>query len=321
MKSSIPSVINWLLEGDETIQYQTYRDLLNAPLEILSEMQNNITIKGWGKGLLEKQDPLTGLWGKGIYSPKWISTHYTLLELKNMGVNPTHPQYVEGSNTLLNNMWINQGKVRKDRYQDLCVSAMILSICSYAQIRSPKINEIVDYILDNQYLDSGWNCRWEKGDKHSSLHTTLSVLEAFRDYEINAYNYRLIEIRERIPKAWEFILKKNLFKSVQSGEIINTSMLMISYPCRWKYDILRCMDYFASIEKCFDNRMEEALSIIIQKKRKSNHWPVQHKHPGIVHFIMENTGDDSRCNTLRVLRVLRVYKPEMYKEFISGNMK
>jgi hypothetical protein len=109
-------VISWLLEGDETILYQTNIDLLNAPLEILSEIQNNVTIKGWGKRLLEKQDPLTRLWG-------------------------------------------NQGKVRKDRYQDLCVSAMILSICSYAQIRSPKINEIVDYILDKQYLDGGWNCR------------------------------------------------------------------------------------------------------------------------------------------------------------------
>jgi len=315
------SVIHWLLEGDVSIQYQTYRDLLDAPIETLNEMQNNITIEGWGKELLEKRDPLTGLWCNGIYSPKWISTHYTLLELKNMGISSNNLQYIESSNILLNNMWFNHGKVRKNRYQDLCVCAMIIGICSSAHIQSSKINEIVDYILDNQYPDGGWNCRWENGDKHSSLHTTLSVLEAFRDYEINGYDYRLIEIGEKIPKAWEFILKKNLFKSVHSGKIINSSLVMISYPCRWKYDILRCMDYFASIEKCFDNRMEEALSLIIQKKRKRDHWPVQHKHPGIVHFIMEKTGDDSKWNTLRVLRVLRLYKPEMYQELISGNTK
>lgn len=63
--------------------------------------------------------------------------------------------------------------------------------------------------------------------------------------------------------------------------------------------------------------MEEALGLIIHKKRKNNRWPVQQKYSGKVYFDMEQTGGDSRWNTLRVLRVLRFYKPELYRELTN----
>ncbi|MCE5343888.1 MAG: hypothetical protein LLF96_09970 [Eubacteriales bacterium] len=122
---------------------------------------------------------------------------------------------------------------------------------------------------------------------------------------------------ERIPKAWEFILQKRLFRSVRTGEIIDRKMLMLSYPGRWKYDILRCMEYFASVHKSYDERMDEALVLIMQKKRKNDRWPVQQKYSGIVHFDMEKTGADSRWNTLRVLRVLKYYRPADYDALVS----
>lgn len=320
MESNISSVIQWLLEGDISIQYQTHWYLLDSPEEITDDLRGRISTEGWGKCFLEKIDPQTGLWANALYSPKWISTHYTLLDLKNIGIDPACPQYVESSKLLLDRMWPNQGKNRKmgkTRCQDLCVCAMILGMCCNGSIQSSKLYEIVDYLLDKQYPDGGWNCRWDKGDQRSSLHTTLSVLEAFRDYDANGYSYRLAEIKESLPAAWEFILRKKLFRSVRSGEIIDLKMLMLSYPCRWKYDILRCMDYFASVQKSYDDRMEEALGLIIHKKRKNNRWPVQHKHSGRVYFDMEQTGGDSRWNTLRVLRVLRFYKPELYSHLIQ----
>ena len=310
------SLIQWLLEGDVSIQYQTYRDLLEASSDVTSELQARISTEGWGKSFLEKRDPKTLLWGNGSYSPKWISTHYTLLELKNLGIPQDNPQYKESAAVLLDRMWVDGGKVTKTRRQDLCVCAMILGICCYGKLQLPKQNEIVDYILEKQYSDGGWNCSWDNGDQHSSLHTTLTVLEVFRDYEKYGYDYRLEEISDSIPKAWEFILRKKLFRSVSTGEVIDRKMLMLSYPCRWKYDILRCMDYFVSVQKSYDDRMEEALELILHKKRKNNRWPVQQKYAGLVYFNMEETGGDSRFNTLRVLRVLKFYQPERYYELV-----
>lgn len=137
--------------------------------------------------------------------------------IKKLGAEPSH-KYRESSEILLNCMWQNGPSPKTKRWPDLCVCAMILSICCHARISSPKLDEIVEYILDRQYPDGGFTCNWQNGDKHSSLHTTLTVLEAFDDYEANGYSHRLAEIKEIITVADEFILKKifsDLFISVR----------------------------------------------------------------------------------------------------------
>ena len=313
MENRTLSLSDWLLGGDVSVQYQVHRDLLSSPLDVQKNIRSRIALEGWGKRLLDERDLASGLWGGGIYSPKWVSTHYTLLELKNLGLPPETMTYREGCILLLNTLWPDLGKNKRaeDMSRDVCIIAMVLGMSCYAGIQSVKTDEIVDYMLYRQFTDGGWNCRWDKGAVRSSLHTTLTVLEAFRDYEQAGYTYRLDEIRSRIPAAQEFILKKRLFRSARTGEVIDSKMLMLSYPCRWKYDILRCLDYFASVQKEYDIRMEEALQILLSKRRKSSRWPVQHKHAGRVFFDPEPTGGDSRMNTLRALRVLKLYRPEL----------
>ena len=80
---------------------------------------------------------------------------------------------------------------------------------------------------------------------------------------------------------------------------------MLSYPSRWFYDILRALDYFRSAGASYDPRMEDALDVLLQKRRKDGSWPLQAKHAGQVHFDMETPGQSSRWNTLRALRVLK----------------
>lgn len=66
------------------------------------------------------------------------------------------------------------------------MSAMLLSLVCYGKIDDFRINEIVDYILGHQMNDGGWNCAWDSVHNRSvvsSVHTTISVLEAFADYE------------------------------------------------------------------------------------------------------------------------------------------
>jgi hypothetical protein len=306
-------ILQWLLSGDVAIQYQTRRDLLETKESDLAVVRSRISCEGWGKLFLSKRNDTDKTWGNGIYSPKWISTHYTLLDLRNLGIDPSDPRYNESSGLLIDSLWTNKGKVRKYRYQDLCVSAMLMSIACYAKLESGKINEIADYLIERHFADGGWNCSWNRGSQKSSMHTTLSVLEAIFDYRTNGYRYRLEELSDAGNEAIELFLKRRLFKSLGTGEPIDKKMLMISYPCRWHYDILRCLDFFRAANVRSDERMEEALDILIGKKRKNNRWPVQHRHAGLVHFDMEKTGGESRWNTLRALRVLKKYRNDYYQ--------
>ena len=66
------NIIKWLLCGDGAIQYQARRDLLDSNKQELTNLQKNISKKGWGKAFLDKRDAKTKLWGNGYYSPKWI---------------------------------------------------------------------------------------------------------------------------------------------------------------------------------------------------------------------------------------------------------
>jgi hypothetical protein len=316
MNKESENIIQWLLHGDVAIQYQVKRDLLNCSNEELVILQKRISEEGWGKAFLEKRNNETKMWGNGAYSPKWVSTHYSLLDLKNIGISPAHPFYIESSELLLNKLWYNKGQVQKYRFQDMCICGMLLNICCYAHVQSSKFEEIVDYILDKHFADGGWNCSWPKGHTHSSLHTTLSVLEGIQEYYKNGYSYRLNELLKAKAEAHEFILQHHLFKSHSTLKVIDDRMTKLSFPCRWKYDILRCLDYFQNVNCPYDERMDDALTVLLNKKRKSNRWPIQQKHTGLVHFDMEAAGSESRWNTLRTLRVLKEYKTEIYASLL-----
>jgi hypothetical protein len=297
-------IIKWLLAGDVSIQYQVNRDLLNSSKKELEQLRSRIPSEGWGKKFLSLRDAKTGLWGGAIYSPKWISTHYTLLDLKNLCIPQSNREYIESSKIIFDKLWVNTKGVAKARKQDVCICGMLLSICSYAKFPQTMFNDIIDYIILHHMPDGGWNCSWWKGSKKSSLHTTLTVLECIRDLELNNYTYRFDELKILRNEAHELLLKRHLFKSLSTGEEIKPQFLLMPYPCRWKYDILRCLDYFQSVKAPYDERMKDALDIVLKKRRKNGRWGVSSRYSGLVHFDMEKGGADSRWNTLRALRVL-----------------
>jgi hypothetical protein len=154
--------------------------------------------------------------------------------------------------------------------------------------------------------DKGFNCNSNtKGAVHSSLHTTISVLEGILEYAKNGYMYRIKDLRNAEAGSREFILRHRLYKSDHTGQIIDRKMLMLSYPSRWRYDILRSLDYFSFAGVDYDPRMDDAVQVLLKKRRTDGRWPVQAKHPGQTYFDMEKAGEPSRLNTLRALRVLK----------------
>ena len=299
-------IINWLLDGDSSIRYQVYRDLLSVERE---KLRQNIEIEGWGKRLLYHRAE-NGHWGRGFYQPKWTSTHYTLLDLKNLGIsNRCKPIKDTLDIIIINNKNENDGGIHPIgtvKKSDVCINGMALNYLSYFRAQEIKLKSIVDFILSQRMVDGGFNCQLNrKGAKHSSLHTTISVLEGILEYKNNNYTYRLDELIEAEIESIEFILEHKLFQSDKTGEIISKKMLTFSYPSRWRYDILRALDYFQSAKIEYDERMDDSIDILLKKRNKENTWNLQANHLGQTHFEMEKVGAPSRWNTLRALRILR----------------
>jgi hypothetical protein len=300
-------LIDWLLEGDVSIQYQVHRDLLETDKP---DLQERIATEGWGAQFLSHRKK-EGHWGDRFYQPKWISTHYTILDLKNLSISPYNDEIRQSISQVIETLKGPDGgilPIGAEKKSDVCINGMFLNYASYFKMKEDDLRSIVDFLLSVHMKDGGFNCYSNrKGATHSSLHSTISVIEGIFEYAKNGYKYRLGEIQEAEEKSREFILQHRLFRSDQTGNIIDKKMLMLSYPSRWKYDILRALDYFQFAGSNYDPRMQDALDILKKKRRNDNKWPVQAKHLGQTHFDMEKTGGPSRWNTLRALRVLNCF--------------
>lgn len=306
------SVIPWLLAGDVSIQYLTKKYLLNETDQVLIALRQRIATEGWGQAILAARQE-TGHWGQGFYQTKWISSHYTLLDLKNLEIMPIQP--IMGTLQLIfTQSQSPDGSINESHAYhasgDICVNGMFLNYAAFFGVAEKQLQPIVDYLLANAMPDGGFNCEWKRsGAKHSSMHSTISVLEGLQEFKKAGHTYRASEIARTIASAEEMLLQHHLFRSDKTGEVISKQWLMLSYPPRWHYDILRALVYFADAERPYDSRMAEALAILSAKRRKDGTWPVQAKHPGLVHFMLKKTGGPSRMNTVRALRVLQAYPP------------
>ena len=301
-------ITNWLLEGDVSIRYQTYRDLLGKEKP---ELQNQIEIQGWGAEYLRMRNN-KGHWGNAFYSPKWTSSHYTLLELRNLEISPDSKPIRESLEMILNTEkgidgGLNPGGVTYK--SDVCINGMGLNYCCYFKMPQNLMEHIVDFILSQKMPDGGFNCQLNRiGAHHSSMHTTISVLEGILQYRLNGYKYRIDELLEVEKTSQEFLLQHQLFKSDKTGDIIKKQFLTLSNPTRWYYNILRVLDYFQEADFPYEERLQNALDVLEKKKTKEGIWKVQAKHPGKVFFEMEKPGQMSRWNTLKALRVLKHFR-------------
>jgi hypothetical protein len=298
-------IIEWLLDSDVSIQYQVYRDLLNIDKP---DLKKKISKEGWGDKFLSFRNT-NGHWGLGFYQPKWISSHYTLMDLRHLEISSKTRKTKETIQKIINSDKGADGGINPSgtiKQSDVCINGMFLNYASYFGTKEEDLKSIVDFIILQQLPDGGFNCQFNRqGARHSSLHSTLSVIEGIREYSKCGYQYRLEELEKIEKESQNFILVHKLYKSHRTGDIIDKKMLLLSYPSRWRYDILKALDYFQFAKVGLDNRMNDALDMLIKKQLADKKWPLQAKHAGKVHFDMENTGDSSRWNTLRVLRVLK----------------
>jgi len=197
------------------------------------------------------------------------------------------------------------------QHSDVCVNGMFLNYASYFNTPEWKLQSIIDGILNEIMPDGGFNCRTTRsGAKHSSLHTTISVLEGFTEFQKAGHTYRKDEILSAKKSSIEFILIHQLYLSDRTNQIINKDFLKLTYPCRWKYDILRALDFFQYDGIEWDNRIEAALGILKSKRNNEGTWNMQAAHAGQVHFNMEKASKPGRWNTLRALRVMKHFEIE-----------
>jgi hypothetical protein len=311
------NVEDWLLDSDSAIRWQVLRDLVHATADVVAAERARVATDGWGARLLALQDS-DGQWAGGACFPArsagwreqnrgqpWTATLPTLHLLHDFGVDPRADR-VRRAVALVRDhcRWEHAGQPFFSGEVEPCINGRTVFLGAYFD---QNVDGVVARLLDEQLDDGGWNCEAENGSVRSSFATTINVLEGLLAYERkHGGSVRLVAARRR---GEEYLLERRLLRRKSTGEIVNPAWLQCSFPTRWRYDVLRALDYFRSAGDAPDARLDEAIGVVRSRRQPDGRWLLENTHPGEVHFVLEEgDGRPSRWNTLRALRVLRWYE-------------
>jgi hypothetical protein len=293
MTAADDELVAWLLEGDPSIRWRVHRDILASPGSTVAAERARVAAEGWGAKLISLQDP-DGRWGGGDYSPKWISTTYTLLYLVWLGLPPRNPAALAGCERL----WEWQSRWR---VAETCIASMLVRLTAAHGYDAERLDEAVGYLLGQQLNDGGWNCA-ANGDigKHSSFHTSILALEALAAYQRAGGGVATDAAQAR---GRDFFLRHRLYKSHRTGQVAIRGSIRFPQLPQWHFDVLRGLEHYADVGAHPDERLRDAIAVVQRARRADGRWPTYAGYPGRTWFRMEEPGP-SRWNTLRVLRVL-----------------
>jgi hypothetical protein len=332
------SVLEWLLDSDPSVRWQALRDIAGAPADVVGAERARVTTEGWGARLLALRAD-DGQWAGGAYFPAqgglpdvgppegadatdgphdpggqepaddgsqpWTATTYSLLQLRDFGVDPASEQMRRTVALVRDNCrWEEGGQPFFDGEVEPCINGMAVSLGAYF---NQEVDGVVARLIREQLDDGGWNCWAEYGAVVSSAATTINVLEGLLAHEQATGGSAESTAARR--RGEEYLLERKLFRRKSNDEVIDPAWLKFSYPTRWHYDVLRALDYFRSTGDPPEPRVAEAVGLLRSKRQPDGTWLLENTHPGQTHFELEDgDGQPSRWNTLRALRVLKWYE-------------
>ena len=297
-------VLDWLLDSDPAIRWQVLRDLTDEPADVVSMERARVARDGWGAQLLALQGP-EGIWeGAGLF-PEFTSTCWSLVQLRDFGVEPDAPATQRAIRLVRDKgRWEHAGQPFFEGEVEPCINGKVVALGAYFGV---GIDPIVERLLGEQMVDGGWNCEQENGSVRGSFDTTISVLEGLLEHERTTGGASATETAR--VRGEEYLIERGLLRRKSTGELIDPHYTQFSYPTYYFYDVLRGLDYLRAARVRPDERITEAVDLVESKRDAEGRWPLENIHegrPGRVHFAMDDgEGQPSRWNTLRAMRVLR----------------
>lgn len=305
--------IDWLLQSDPAIRWQTMRDVLGAPEPQWRAERARVETEGWGARLLAHEDD-DGQWAGGSFLPAgfpweamktegqpWTSTMWALSDLREWGLDPASER-AQRAVALIgeHSRWDHDGQPYWEGEVEECINGRTVADGAYFGV---DVTPIVDRLTGQRMADGGWNCERENGSVRSSFDSTLGVLEGLLAWERATGGSAAVTEARRSGE--EYLLRRDLFRRLSTGDPADPDYLLSWHPNRHAYDVLRALDYFRAADRR-DPRLAVAIEHVRGKRGEDGTWALERTPRGRVWFeVDEGVGQPSRWVTLRALRVLR----------------
>lgn len=313
------SLRQWLLDSDPAIRWQVMQYLLDAPADEVAAERAKVASEGWGAQLLTMQGT-DGTWGGVAWNRGWNSTMHVLMLLRDMGLDPASEPARRALSLVRERVsWQGWEAYEGNPFfageSEPCINGQVGAAGAYF---GQDVRGIIERLLTEQLADGGWNCEAENGSTRASFNTTICVLEALLEYELQFGSSPAVT--EARLRGQEYLLERRLFRRKSTGEVIGYDrkdgrggeahpvFTRFAFPTWWHYDVLRGLEYLRRAGVARDERLDEAIALVAAKRDSEGKWLLEVQYPGTMPVeIDEGVGKPSRWNTLRALRVLNWY--------------
>lgn len=254
----------------------------------MAALQNEVRNSPLVKQLLKGLNNTKLNQGRGLYA-KWQGAHWVMATLADIGYQPGDEDLLPVKNALLdfwlqedfyiefeadskakayqkNGVPVMQGRHRRCASQQGNTLWMLLKL----GLHDERLDNLAERLLHWQWPDGGWNCDKNPDACHSSFMETLLPLRGLSLYAQTTGNRA---VASAVEHAAEVFLKRYLYKSQNTGEIIYPEFMALHYPLYWHYDILAGLKVMAEAGFITDPRCNAALDLLQSKQLPGGGWP------------------------------------------------
>ncbi len=316
-------VLDWLLEEDQpSVRYHTLVDLLGrkeADPDV-REARSRIPRVGWAQDLLRTQKPegyweaheprTIREWVSFLRFPTFQSSIWKGMVLSDLGLTAADPRIQKFVDRVFQYLLPLSSPLNLYTEEVCIVGNVARMLTRFGYREDRRVQKLYSWMLEDQREDGGWNCAAGKPG-------TLDCWEALAAFEAVPKAKRTPAMERAISHGAEFYLERKLFEEGRRY----APWFRFHYPTHYYYDVLVGLDVLTGLGYAGDHRLEPALQVLREKRRRDGTWGLDRVHPdegtrrgsggaarNVRPLALERAGEPSTWITLSALRILERVK-------------
>lgn len=301
----------WLLEPDNpSVRYFTLTDILDRSPNSAEakEARAAIATSSAVETIFAAQSP-EGYWESATrpYSAKYKGTVWQLIVLAELGVSGEDRRVrLTAEHVFRFGQHQSGGFTCNGAKSGLlpCLTGnMVRSLLRFGYLEDERVARSIKYLLGDQSGDGGWRCKAYEGASQPCLWASIKILWALSEIPPTQ---RTSGEKLAIERGAQLLLRNHLFRSERENfKLLSPGWLRFGFPLFYQSDALQGLRILTQLGYAGDERLSEAIDILLSKQDEQGRWMLEKSFAGKMHVELEEKGKPSKWITLNALRVVK----------------